>query len=65
MTKADVKPNFANLEPMINILRILSMLEKALNRVARRKYHDRSQYPRRSLNLRHCLKQPCRLSFGS
>jgi len=45
MTKADVKPNFTNLEPMINILRILSMLEKALNRVARRNYHDRSQYP--------------------
>jgi hypothetical protein len=45
MTKADVKPNFTNLEPIINILRILSMLEKALNRVARRNYHDRSQYP--------------------
>jgi hypothetical protein len=36
MTKADVKPNFTNLEPMINILHILSMLEKSLNRVARR-----------------------------
>ena len=45
MTKADVKPNFTNLEPMINILCILSKLEKALNRVARRNYHDRSQYP--------------------
>ncbi len=45
MTKADVKPNFTNLEPMINILHIFSMLEKALNRVARRNYHDRSQCP--------------------
>jgi hypothetical protein len=26
MTKADVKPNFANLEPIINILHILSSL---------------------------------------
>jgi hypothetical protein len=24
MTKADVKPNFANLEPVINILRLLA-----------------------------------------
>jgi hypothetical protein len=41
MTKTDVKLNidlslFANLELIINILHILSMLEKALNRVARR-----------------------------
>ena len=34
-----------NGEPLINILRILCMLEKALNRLARRNYYKRSQYP--------------------
>ena len=30
---------------LVNILRILSMLEKALNRAVRRKYYTRRQYP--------------------
>ena len=35
----------SNGEPLINILRILCMLEKALNRLARRNYYKRSHYP--------------------
>lgn len=34
-----------NVDPLTNILRILSMLEKALNRVARNNYFSRAQYP--------------------
>jgi hypothetical protein len=63
MTKADVKPNFANLEPMINILCILYMLEKALNRVARRNYHDRSQYPEIFFKIETSLNTRCSSFF--
>ena len=36
---------FSDAENLTNILRILSMLEKALNRAVRRKYYYRRQYP--------------------
>ena len=36
---------FSDAENLVNILRILSMLEKALNRAVRRKYYCRRQYP--------------------
>ena len=37
--------SFSYAERLVNILRILSMLEKALNRVVRRSYYSRRQYP--------------------
>ena len=38
-----------------NIMRILAMLEKALNRVIRRNYFDRSQYPQFVLDVETTL----------
>ncbi len=35
----------SNLEIVENILRILTLLEQRLNQVARKNYHNRSQYP--------------------
>ncbi|QTA86536.1 hypothetical protein [Desulfonema magnum] len=42
---ADQTTSLINTELLTDILRILSMLEKELNRVARRNCHNRGQYP--------------------
>ncbi len=44
-----------NTELLTNILRILSMLEKELNRTARRNYHNRNQYPEIFFQTESCL----------
>ncbi len=44
-----------NAELLTNILRILCMLEKELNRTARRNYHNRNQYPEIFFRLESCL----------
>jgi hypothetical protein len=38
-----------------NILRTLTMLEKALDRLGRQNYHDRKQYPPLILEIEECL----------
>ena len=44
-----------NVELLTNILRILCMLEKELNRIARRNYHNRNQYPEIFFQTESCL----------
>ncbi len=44
-----------NAETLKNILRILCMLEKELNRIARRNYHNRNQYPEIFFQTESCL----------
>ena len=41
----DSKTMDTNIEQVLNVLRILSMLEKSLNRLARKNYYNRNQYP--------------------
>jgi hypothetical protein len=41
----DREEPLSSAEDLVNIQRILSMLEKALNRAVRRKYYTRRQYP--------------------
>jgi hypothetical protein len=41
----DHEESFSDAKDLVNILRILSMLEKALNRTVRQKYYARRQYP--------------------
>ncbi len=45
-----------NAELLTNILRILCMLEKELNRIARRNYFNRNQYPEIFFQVETCLK---------
>lgn len=40
-----------NLEILLNMLRIISMLEKAVDRLGRTNYHGRDQYPLALLEL--------------
>ncbi|MCP4105007.1 MAG: hypothetical protein GY749_05655 [Desulfobacteraceae bacterium] len=47
--------NAVNTEMLKNILRILCMLEKELNRIARRNYFNRSQYPEIFFQMESCL----------
>ncbi|MCP4111880.1 MAG: hypothetical protein GY749_41190 [Desulfobacteraceae bacterium] len=44
-----------NAEILANILRILCMLEKELNRIARRNYFNRNQYPEIFFQAESCL----------
>ncbi len=51
----DESVNAVNTEMLKNILRILCMLEKELNRIARRNYHNRNQYPEIFFQTESCL----------
>ena len=44
-SKIDTSTTISNNEIITNILRLLTILEKALNRLMRNNYYDRSQYP--------------------
>lgn len=44
-TNIDKNSSAINAEILINILRIICMLEKKLEQIARRNYHNRNQYP--------------------
>ena len=44
-----------NIEILINILRTLSMLEKALDRLGRKNFYNRDQYPEIMLDLENAL----------
>jgi hypothetical protein len=49
--------NSSNDNRIDNILRILTMLEKALNRLVRRCYYSRSQYPQIVLDVEDMLSE--------
>lgn len=51
----DIQKIENNTEILINILRTLSLLEKALDRLARNNYHNRNQYPDLLLEIESTL----------
>ncbi|MDM8525937.1 DUF6431 domain-containing protein [Desulfococcaceae bacterium HSG8] len=53
--RASERTESVNAELLTNILRILSMLEKELDRTARRNYHNRNQYPQIFFQAESCL----------